>query len=283
MSATASAPDPLHAPPALIERLRCPETFRHGFVVHDAHQLRCTGSGRLYAVRDGYVDMVWHAATPTPAQWLMETGFYSQGYETWFRPALTSLVTTQPIDASVRLSLSMLAPLGGCTVLDVGCGTGNFTRALAEEVRRGSGPTPGFTVGLDLSAPMLRVAAQHRDRMRWPGLAWVRGDAQSLPFVDGCFDAVHTSAALQLVDDPNRAVAEMARVVRPGGRVLVNTFVRSSFGITRRIQQVMGTTSGFTWFTPDRLMAMLQSNGLRVTEEVIEGAAISLVATREVR
>ena len=261
-------------PATVLSLFRCPETLRTGFLQSGAHEVVCTGSGRVYRYEQGFVDFVWRTREPSLSQRLMESEFYSVGYETVFRPTLTRLVTAQTIETSMQLSVAMLRPPVDGMVLDIGCGTGNFTRAMMQAMMPGT----GLCVGLDLSAPMVRTAARFRDEAGLERMHLVRGDAQLLPFADDAFDAVHTSAALQLVPDPRRAVLEMARVLRPGGRVLVNTFVRSSGGLSRRMQNFMGRNTGFQWFSPERLSTLLNGAGLYVVEEVIEGAAISMLA-----
>ena len=93
--------------------------------------------------------------------------------------------------------------------LDLAAGTGVSTEELAR-----SGAT---VVGADLSVGMLRAGA-HR---RVPLLA---ADALALPFPDGCFDAVTISFGLRNIVDPDAALREMARVTRPGGRLVVCEF-----------------------------------------------------------
>ncbi|MEV6366987.1 demethylmenaquinone methyltransferase [Micromonospora musae] len=96
----------------------------------------------------------------------------------------------------------------GERVLDVGAGTGVST----EELTR-SGV---FAVGVDLSTGMLQVGRRAR-----PAVPLVAGDALRLPFPDGAFDAVTTSFALRNVVDFEAALREFARIVRPGGRLVV--------------------------------------------------------------
>ena len=104
----------------------------------------------------------------------------------------------------------------GERVLDVGCGTGVFLPAVAAKVGRDGG-----VVGLDHSEAFLREA---RARIAEAGLAdvvsLVSGDAQQLPFEADAFDAAHTERVLMHLDDPDAAIREMRRVVRPGGRVV---------------------------------------------------------------
>ncbi|HLX47846.1 MAG TPA: demethylmenaquinone methyltransferase [Streptosporangiaceae bacterium] len=101
-------------------------------------------------------------------------------------------------------------------VLDLAAGTGASSRALT-----GAGAA---CVACDFSLGMLRVGA-HRPPGDGPGtVGFVAGDALRLPFADGVFDAVTISFGLRNVTDPAAALAEMRRVTRPGGRLVVCEF-----------------------------------------------------------
>ncbi len=99
----------------------------------------------------------------------------------------------------------------GDEVLDVACGTGVLTRAVAAQV----GPQ-GAVVGLDLDPGMLAVARATR-----PDLQWLEGSAEKLPFPDASVDAVVSQFGLMFFPDRPRAIAEMWRVLRPGGRLAI--------------------------------------------------------------
>jgi arsenite methyltransferase len=103
-------------------------------------------------------------------------------------------------------------PPGGIA-LDVGCGTGSVTASLA----RAAGPD-GLALGVDISEPMLARAVRAE---AGPQIGFLRADAQQLPLRDETVDAVISVAVLQLIPDPLAALAEMARVLRPGGRLAV--------------------------------------------------------------
>jgi SAM-dependent methyltransferase len=99
--------------------------------------------------------------------------------------------------------LARAVSTGSRLVLDLACGSGPMSRELQE---------PGRTViGLDLSAEELELAAQ-----RGPG-PWVRADALALPFADASVDAVTSSIGLVVVQPLDRVIAEVARVLKPGG------------------------------------------------------------------
>ena len=100
-------------------------------------------------------------------------------------------------------------PSGDERALDVGTGAGALAFALAPLVRE--------VVGLDPVPELLELARARR----LPNTEFVEGDGTALPFADGAFDLAGTHRTLHHVEQPERVVAELARVTRPGGHVLV--------------------------------------------------------------
>jgi ubiquinone/menaquinone biosynthesis C-methylase UbiE len=98
----------------------------------------------------------------------------------------------------------------GDRVLDVGCGTGSLTFALSEIAR-----TEAIT-GIDLIPGFVEFA---HSRNTDPRIIFQQGDARDLPFAENSFDRAYSMLVLQFIPDADRAVAEMCRVVRPGGTV----------------------------------------------------------------
>jgi ubiquinone/menaquinone biosynthesis C-methylase UbiE len=98
---------------------------------------------------------------------------------------------------------------GHAELVDVGCGTGNYLAAVEDGFRR--------VVGIDLSPKMLSVA-----RHRLAGKELVRGDATALPFGAGQFDCILCTRVLSHIERPWLAIAEMARVIRAGGLLLIS-------------------------------------------------------------
>ncbi len=106
----------------------------------------------------------------------------------------------------------------GARLLDVGCGLGDAARALSASLG-----ASGQVVGIDASAVMLEVARARTAAAICP-MRFTVGDALALDEPDGSFDAARSERTLQWVADPRRAVDELARVLRPGGRLaLIDT------------------------------------------------------------
>lgn len=128
-----------------------------------------------------------------------------------FADCLRLLETLPDMRAIKDESLGWLDLSPDDRVLEAGCGLGAEARRLAGLV----GPTGGV-VGLDASRAILGRAAATEG----PSVSWVQADAVKLPFADGVFAACRVERMLQHVDDPGAVVAELARVVRPGGTVV---------------------------------------------------------------
>jgi SAM-dependent methyltransferase len=108
-------------------------------------------------------------------------------------------------------TLAALLPLSGLRLLDVGCGAGQaLTLAAGHDAR---------VTGLDVAKPMIDVA-----RERLPDADLRVGAIEDLPFEDGAFDVVTAFNVVQYAADPRAAVAQLARVTRPGGRVAIGVW-----------------------------------------------------------
>jgi ubiquinone/menaquinone biosynthesis C-methylase UbiE len=121
---------------------------------------------------------------------------------------------------------------GGATgrTLDLGCGTGRNLPLLAGT----------RSIGLDPSWSSLR-----RARRRAAGVALVQGSAEALPFRDGVFDTVVSGLVLCSVPDPARGLAEVRRVLRPGGTLRALEHVRATVAWRARVQDLV--QPAWTW------------------------------------
>ena len=137
------------------------------------------------------------------------TGTAAENYERYFVPAIGT-----PASADL-LRAAELKP--GERVADVACGTGVVARLAAAQV----GPT-GSVVGVDLAPDMIEVA-RSVPTSAGPAIDWQVGDAEELPLDDASCDVVLCQMGLMFMADQPAAVAEMRRVLVPGGRVVVST------------------------------------------------------------
>lgn len=115
-----------------------------------------------------------------------------------------------------ELEIAMLAVDSGAWVLDVGCGIGDDAREIGGLV----GPN-GKVIGLDSSAAMIEESRKRASSSCLP-VEFVQGDAYKLQFPDRSFDGARADRVFVHLQDPERALYEMVRVLKPGGRVVVS-------------------------------------------------------------
>ncbi|KAG2701947.1 hypothetical protein I3760_06G069200 [Carya illinoinensis] len=133
-----------------------------------------------------------------------------------------------------RMAVSWSGAKMGDQVLDLCCGSGDLSFLLSEKV--GSN---GKVTGLDFSKEQLSVASLRRNmslKTCYKNIDWVEGDALDLPFPDGYFDAITMGYGLRNVVDKYRAMQEMFRVLKPGSRVSILDFNKSTQPFTASIQ-----------------------------------------------
>ena len=190
-------------------------------------------------------------------------------YDSWFVPVLFAPVAEQMVSGTA------LPPQA--RVLDIACGTGIVARTAASRLCG-----QGQITGLDLNPAMLRVARRVSDAA---GLAidWVQGDAQALPFPDAAFDLVFCQQGIQFFPDRAAAIAEMHRVLAPGGEVAVACWrglARNPFfaHLAQAVQQRVGSDAlamPFALDDPLELGGLLQQAGFEdVSVEPIAFTAV---------
>jgi SAM-dependent methyltransferase len=215
----------------------------------------------------GYLDVLG-GADPTgahPGQRLMASRVLPLIYERLWRPLgarllLGSLGGGLATERRIALELLDIAPAD--RVLDVGCGPGNFTREFGRAAR------DGVVVGLDASKTMLDRAFQEGVPET---VTYVRGDASALPFGDGVFDAVCCFAALYLIERPFAAIAEIVRVLAPGGRVALLASANRTPLPAPLVDAVVRPLTGVRMFGRDELTGALRERGLERIEQRVSG------------
>jgi SAM-dependent methyltransferase len=216
-------------------------------------------------VGGGYLDLLGEAAEShdTVAQRLMRSGALPRIYEHVWRPVLFGLSKGGPLGPNTAEEYALarywlgLGETPDATVLDVACGPGNVTRALASGMTAG-----GLVVGADASATMLgRAVADTPVRPGAADIAYVRCDAVDLPFREDTFDAVCCYGALYLFDDPWAAIKGMARVLRPGGRIVVLATRRPRLPLVGRGMGALSHLTGIRMFGQTEIAEALAAAG----------------------
>jgi 2-polyprenyl-6-hydroxyphenyl methylase / 3-demethylubiquinone-9 3-methyltransferase len=202
-----------------------------------------------------------------PARCSIDNEYYEGIDELWWDPTGPAVVLHAINRPRVDFYLKQLGDLTGRLVLDAGCGGGLVARELAA-----AGAT---VVGLDRSLSSLGVAR----RAVGPAFRPAKGRMERLPFADGTFDAVVAADVLEHVPDLPAAVAELARVLDPGGRLAFDTINRTPwawftavFGLERVLRMVpRGTHDWRLFIRPDELDRLLRAGGLEPV--AVEGLA----------
>jgi ubiquinone/menaquinone biosynthesis C-methylase UbiE len=120
----------------------------------------------------------------------------------------------------------------GMTVLDCGCGPGTMTCDIAREV------APGKVIGIDANASQIAQATAYARSLGTDNAEFRKADVYALPFAEGEFDAVFSNALLEHLSEPQRAVDEFFRVLKPGGVLGVSTPDWSGFLVAPYTQEI---------------------------------------------
>jgi SAM-dependent methyltransferase len=221
----------------------------------------------------GYLDLLGASgAEPGStglAQDLMLTSLVPLVYERWWRPALGRMfkgVLGPGMRDEHRIARLLLALSPGDGVLDVACGTGNFSRDFARSVG-----SEGLVVGIDVSETMLARAVEDTTSAGLDNVAYVRGDAQNLPFRERSFDAVCCFAAFHLFADPMLALDRMTAVLTPGGRIALFTTARHRSAPVRTAESLMARRSGARLFEQHELVEALEARGFERVRQRVAG------------
>lgn len=224
----------------------------------------------------GYVELLGGTPTPSPtaASKAMNNSLVASIYEKLWRPAGVAMMGVGGLSMSAERAKAVadLRLAGDMTVLDVASGPGNFTRYLSEHL---SGD--GIAVGFDISEQMIGRAV--RDN-RGPHAAYMRGDAQALPFADNTFDAVCCFAALYLIPNPLAVVDELVRVLRPGGRIaIMASYDRDTAPVSSLVGAVSGRI-GIRMFDRTQFTSIFEQYAMTEIEQEIRGLAQFVSATK---
>ena len=174
--------------------------------------------------------------------------------------------TARRLEPAARVVVERAAPAPGERVVDVGCGTGNAALLAAER---------GATVtGVDPAARLLDVA-QHEAAARNLDIAFAPGDAAALPLADAETDVMLSMFELIFAPDPQAAAAELARVTKPGGRIVFSAWIpegtisqavrAAGEAVRNALDQPPPSAPPFPWHHLDALTELFAPHGFEVT------------------
>jgi ubiquinone/menaquinone biosynthesis C-methylase UbiE len=134
----------------------------------------------------------------------------ANSYDSWYDTKMGRFVDR----VETELAFGMFKIYPGMTILDVGCGTGNFSIKLANQGCK--------VIGIDISDEMLDIARNKVKEMNLD-IEFYNMDVYKLKFENEMFDAAFSMAAFEFIDRPQNALNEMMRVVRKGGQIFIGT------------------------------------------------------------
>ncbi|CAO2175494.1 unnamed protein product [Urochloa humidicola] len=220
------------APEAKLSKLACPICYqpfmsaRDQYLSGDASGVECSTCKKVYPNKQDYWDLtvavgLTQYKEPMPAATeLFRTSLVSFLYERGWRQKFR-WGGFPGRKRELEMAKTYLKPTIGGTIVDASCGSGLFSRLFVK-----SG-LYSLVVALDFSENMLKQCSEYikQENISDERLALVRADISRLPFVGGSIDAVHAGAAIHCWPSPACAVAEISRVLRPGGVFVATTFV----------------------------------------------------------
>lgn len=185
-------------------------------------------------------------------------------------------LTNRRVNRQTVRRVAQLIPQGAA-VLDCAAGTGEFSLAAAKRA--------ASVLATDLSQPMLDRAAAKARRAGVDNINFALGDVTALELADGSFDVVLAANVLHLLPEPEKAVRELWRVTRAGGRLILPTYLQGQVGAAAGAVIKIYQGVGFHYehaFTPETYRAFLEGLGLGpVTLEVIQGRVSEGLAVME--
>ena len=164
----------------------------------------------------------------------------------------------------------------GARVVDLGCGSGVFTNVLQQRGYR--------CTGVDLSPTLIKIA-----REKYPGIDFLEGDIEKLPFPDGQFDGVLLSGVLHHLPELSRCATEVMRILRPGGKYFafdpnrMNPFMYLYRDRSSPFYSSVGVTENERPVLAGQIATIFRAAGFRTGTEFMSGLKYRYIASGKVR
>ena len=173
---------------------------------------------------------------------------------------------SQPQYTRAQELLRSLKLTESSSVLDVGCGYGNIIAEIAQKSSKGR------LVGIDASHSMIELAKESFPTSKFPNLEFYESKAEEISFADDSFDAVICFSCLLWVREPKKALELMCRSLKPGGSLLIMTYLKESGYITflekalEEYPEYKELSAPRTMLSIEEYKEILQSNGMELDE-----------------
>ncbi|OAY70659.1 uncharacterized methyltransferase At1g78140, chloroplastic [Ananas comosus] len=250
------------------------------------YTLECNSCKKAYLNNETYIDLTVaggsedYSETMPAATELFRTPLVSYLYERGWRQNFVWGGFPGP-EKEFEMAKDYLKPTIGGTIVDASCGSGLFSRLFAK-----SGMY-SLVIALDFSENMLRQCNEFikQENISKENLILVRADISRLPFSSSSIDAVHAGAAIHCWPSPSTAVAEISRVLRPGGVFVATTFILdilpSTIPVLKTVRQYFAqATSNTIYLSEGELGDLCRACGLVNFTCVRSGPFVMLSASK---
>lgn len=223
----------------------------------------CAACKATFPMPDGIIDFIpeWDepaSMTQRAIEWAPLVSLYES--RLWRRNPLFEWLTQLSMEEEADAVLSAASLKGNEKVLDLACGTGNYSRLFAGHLPQGR------VYGVDFSKAMLNYAHGKTQRLGVKGVQFIRANVLELPFADESIDVVNCCGALHLFPELDTALAEIQRVLKPGGRFTTAVFRQEKGALSRWFEFLSEHFLGISSFSLQGLTGQLHNVGLNHNE-----------------
>ncbi len=262
------APDAPNGSPLSLTETR---TQRRGEIITGT---ACAVDGGCYPITGGILDLLPESLTLSAAQrsnFLWPTTAY---YEQVWRVRSLSLLAGEPFPVRREIGIinRWLRPERGGVFVDVGTSHGLYARDIASRLRQSG--APGTVIALDIAMPMLQRARELVMQKGYATIDLVRARGQAIPVADGSVDGVVNGGAFNEMGEQARALAEVRRVLTPGGCFVCMSLLAGRTRAGRAMQRALHAGSGILFPTVAETNALYRDAGLTITDQERYGLAL---------